>query len=419
MTSEGGIAQPAEAYVWVWLPGATEPVVAGRIEADGDIVSFNYGRSYLNRSGAIPLYLPELPLRPGRIRPEPGLRVAGCINDAGPDSWGQRIILARLRGPLTRDSDPADLGLITYLLQSGSDRIGGLDFQLSADNYEPRSGSATLDEMIRAADLVEAGEVLSPELDAALLHGSSIGGARPKVLLDDNERKLIAKLSSRSDPYAVVKAEGVAMELARRVGLAVPNTEVTRALNHDVLLVDRFDRTLVAGERKLMVSALTMLNLDELMGRYATYPDLADLIRARFTEPAQTLRELFSRIVFNICVGNIDDHARNHAAFWDGETLTLTPAYDLCPQLRSGTSASQLMAIGRDGSRDSQFRVCIAAADVYLLSTTEAREIIAHQVDVIESQWNGAADAARLTEADQTQLWRRQILNPYAFEDYH
>jgi serine/threonine-protein kinase HipA len=416
MTSEA--SQPTEAYVWIWLPTTSEPVIAGRIEAYGDVVSFNYGRSYLDRPDGIPLYLPELPLRPGRIQPDPGLRVAGCINDAGPDSWGQRVILARMRGPLTRDSDPADLGVITYLLESGSDRIGGLDFQASAERYVPRTASATLDEMVRAADLVEAGEPLSSDLDAALLHGSSIGGARPKVLLDDSGRKLIAKLSSRSDPYPVVKAEGVAMELARRAGLDVPNSEVTRALNHDVLLVERFDRTKVPGERRIMVSALTMLGLDELMGRYATYPDLADLIRARFTEPAKTLRELFSRIVFNICVGNFDDHARNHAAFWDGTTLTLTPGYDLCPQLRSNTSASQLMAIDRNGSRESQFRVCLGAADTYLLTTREAREIIAKQIDIIESQWSEAAAAARLTSADRYQLWHRQILNPYAFEGW-
>jgi serine/threonine-protein kinase HipA len=419
-TSDTSPGQPAEAYVWVWLPGATQPVVAGRLEAEGEVVFFNYGRSYLERPDAIPLYLPELPLRPGRIRPLPGLSVPGCVSDAGPDAWGKRVVLARLRGPLTRDSDPADLHTLTYLLESGSDRIGALDFQASPATYAPRWGAATLEELVRAADLVDAGAALSSALDAALLHGSSIGGARPKVLLDDTEngRKLIAKLSSRSDPYPVVKAEGVAMELARRVGLNVPDTRVTHALGHDVLLVERFDRTPVPGERRLMVSALTILELDEMAGRYATYPDLADQIRARFTEPAASLRELFSRVVFNVCVGNIDDHARNHAAFWDGEALTLTPAYDLCPQLRSGTEAAQAMAIGRDGSRQSQLRVCVEAADVFLLSAPQAREIVEHQVDVIASQWDDAADAARLTHADRAQLWQRQVLNPYALEGY-
>jgi serine/threonine-protein kinase HipA len=116
------------------------------------------------------------------------------------------------------------------------------------------------------------------------VRGTSIGGARPKALPDHGARKLIAKLSSKTDPYPVVKAEAVAMELGRRVGLEVPHTEVTSCPGRDVLLVERFDRTAITGQRRLAVWALTMLGLDEMMGRYATYPALADLIRQRFAK---------------------------------------------------------------------------------------------------------------------------------------
>jgi serine/threonine-protein kinase HipA len=413
MTSE-----PAEALVWAWLPGASEPVAAGRLETSGEIVYFTYGRSYLDRFGAIPLYLPELPLRQGRIRPPDGLTVAGCIRDAGPDAWGQRVVLQRRSGPLTAGSDTGDLGLLTYLLESGSDRIGALDFQASATAYEPRASDATLDEMVTAAERLEAGLPLPPLLATALLHGTSVGGARPKVLLNDGDRRLIAKLSSRSDPYPVVKAEAVAMELARRVGLDAARTEVAEALGHDVLLVDRFDRPEGGRHRRMLVSALTILNLDVMMARYATYYDLADAIRSRFAEPRQALRELFSRIIFNICVSNTDDHARNHAAFWDGKILTLTPAYDICPQPRSGGEATQSMAIRRDGYRYSQLAGCVAAAaDTYLLSKAEAKGIINHQVDTIRTEWDEAADVARLTSVERDRLWGRQILNPYALQD--
>jgi serine/threonine-protein kinase HipA len=409
---------PTEAFVWAWLPGASEPVVAGRLETSGEIVYFTYGRSYLDRPGSIPLYLPELPLRQGRIRPLAGLTVAGCIRDAGPDAWGQRVILQRHSGHLTEDSDTGDLSLLTYLLESGSDRIGALDFQTSATAFEARTSEATLDQMVTAAERLEAGLPLPPVLGTALLHGTSVGGARPKVLLSDADRRLIAKLSSRADPYPVVKAEAVAMELARRVGLDVARTEVTEALGHDVLLVDRFDRPEGGRHRRMVVSALTILNLDLMMARYATYYDLADAIRSRFTEPKQTLRELFSRIIFNICVSNTDDHARNHAAFWDGKILTLTPAYDICPQPRSGGEATQAMAIRRDGYRYSQLAGCIAAAtDTYLLSKAEAKDVIDHQVDTIRSEWDEAAEVARLTSVERDQLWGRQILNPYALED--
>lgn len=261
-------------------------------------------------------------MRTGRVRPGSGLSVAGCIADAGPDSWGQRVILARHLGHLNRNSDTGDLGALTYLLESGSDRIGGLDFQANSNSYRPRVGRASSAQMQDAADSLESGGQLSPELAEALLRGTSIGGARAKVLLDDGERKLIAKLGSTTDTYPVVNAEGVAMDLARRCGIDVAPTEVIRSLGHDVLLVERFDRKRGTGGRRLLVSALTMLGLDEMMGRYATYYDLADLIRQRFTEPAAMLRELFTRIVVNVCIGNIDDHARNHAAFWDGVALT-------------------------------------------------------------------------------------------------
>lgn len=414
MTSE-----PTEAFVWAWLPGAADPVIAGRLDKSGEIVHFTYGRSYLGRSDAISLYEPELPLRRGQLRPLAGLTAAGCIRDAGPNAWGQQVILAKHAGHLTADSDTGDLGLLTYLLESGSDRVGALDFQASATMYQARATSAAaLEELVTAAGLLESGQPLPPALEVALLRGTSVGGARPKVLLNDGGRRLIAKLSSRTDIYPVVKAEAVAMDLARRVGLDVPGTELIEVLGHDVLLVDRFDRPEDGRHRRMVVSALTILSLDVMMARYATYYDLADAIRSRFTEPRRTLRELFSRIVFNICVSNTDDHARNHAAFWDGENLTLTPAYDICPQPRAGGEATQAMAIRRDGYRYSPLACCLGAAtDTYLLSKTEAKNIIDHHVNIIRSQWHEAAEAARLTAAERSQLWGRQILNPYALQD--
>lgn len=411
MTSE----QPREAFAWVWLPGASDPVVAGRLDAVGDLVTFTYGRSYLAREEAIPLSLPELPLRRGRIDPLVG-EIAGCIADAGPDAWGQRMILNRRLGAGALDT--ADLHRLTYLLDSGSDRIGALDFQASASEYVPRwPDQASLDELARAAELVERGVPLPPALDSALLHGSSIGGARPKALLCDGERRLIAKFSSATDAYPVVKGEYLAMELARRAGIDAATVELTQALGRDALLIDRFDRP-GDGRRRLMVSALTILGLSEIEARYASYAALADEVRARFTEPARTLRELFARITFNVLVGNTDDHPRNHAAFWDGRALTLTPAYDVSPQPRAGGESAQVMAIGRDGFRMSQVAGCVERAATYLLSEGEAREIVDRQLDVVAGAWDELCDRAELTRIDRAYFWRRQFLNPYALEGY-
>lgn len=418
MTSEID-AQYVEAYVWVWLPEAAEPVVAGRLSRQGQQLVFNYGRSYLARSDAMPLYEPELPLRSGSIPLLPGLSMPGCIRDASPDAWGRRVLINRKLGLQGGDAALIELDELTYLLESGSDRIGALDFQRSSIQYVPRhSQQPSLEELLTAAEKVERGVPLSSELDQALLHGTSLGGARPKVLLDDGERKFIAKFSASNDLYSVVKAEFIAMRLAGKVGLDVASVHLRSVLGKDVLLIERFDRVISDSywRRRAMVSALTLFELDEMMAAYASYEKLAEIIRYRFKDPRATLRELFSRIVFNILCGNTDDHARNHAAFWDGEQLALTPAYDICPQSRSGQQASQAMLIlGAD--RTSQVGTCIAAASVFLLGEEEAIHIVNHQVSVIEHEWQATCDEAALSDVDRALFWRRQFLNPFAFQN--
>lgn len=410
----------SEAYVWIWLPGATQPVVAGLLSKQGQQgqqLVFNYGRSYLAREDAIALYEPELPLRAGAIPLIPGLSMPSCIRDASPDAWGRRVLINRKLGIKGMAAAEIELDELTYLLDSGSDRIGALDFQRSPTHYVPRhTQQPTLDELLIAAEKVERGVPLSPELDQALLHGSSLGGARPKVLLEDGERKFIAKFSASNDLYSVVKAEFIAMRLAHRAGLHVAPVQLRKALGKEVLLIERFDRVRhdCSWRRRAMVSALTLFELDEMMAAYASYEKLAELIRHRFKDAKATLRELFARIVFNILCGNTDDHARNHAAFWDGHQLELTPAYDICPQSRSSQQASQAMLI-HGAERNSQVTTCIAAASSFLLGREEAISIVNHQVSIVENEWQAVCDEANLSEVDRALFWRRQFLNPFAF----
>ena len=208
------------------------------------------------------------------------------------------------------------------------------------------------------------------------------------------------------------------MRLASLCGRNVANVSLPRSLLKDVLLVERFDRehSGAGWERKIMVSAPTLLALDEMMARYASYEDLAERVRHRFADAADTLRELFSRIVFNILCGNTDDHARNHAAFWDGETLRLTPAYDICPQNRTGNEATQAMLIVGD-DRMSRISSCLKAAMHFQLSAEEAVAIVEHQLTCIARYWDAVCNEAGLGATDRAFLWGRQFLNPYAFED--
>lgn len=409
----------AEAYVWIWLPNTTTPVVAGRLAQDGPNLVFNYGQSYLENKDRIAIYDKELPLQKGTLPLLSGLNIPGPIRDGAPDAWGRRVLINKKYGKLGSEIDPGSLSELTYLLESGSDRIGALDFQHSPQIYQPRGlDSISLEELVAAADLVEKGIPLPQDLDLALYHGSAIGGARPKALVEEAHTKYIAKFSSSSDTYSVIKAEFIAMRLAKLCGLDVANVKQVQAAHKDILLIERFDRVHSndGWQRKSMISALSLLALDENLARYASYQDLAEIIRKDFTDSNKTLKELFSRLVFNILVSNTDDHARNHAAFWDGNRLTLTPAYDICPQLRSGNIANQAMAI-KDDIRKSQLNSCLLAVDIFMLSKTEALEIIEKILSAIIDNWNTVCDEAKVSPVDKNLFANRQILNPYVFED--
>lgn len=341
-----------------------------------------------------------------------------CIRDAAPDAWGRRVIINKLLGKSTAITDRIELNELTYLLESGSDRIGALDFQHSPSEHVPRlAEQVSLEALLESAGRVERGILLEPGLDAALIHGSSIGGARPKALIEGRGVKYIAKFSSSSDCYNVIKAEYIAMKLAAIVGLQVAPVQWVRVSHKDILLVERFDREYTAHgwTRKCIVSALTLFGLDEMMARYASYEIFAEIIRHRFSQPQETLKELFSRLVFNILCGNTDDHARNHAAFWNGRKLSLTPAYDICPQGRSGNEASQAMLISGNNNL-SQLKTCLRAAPHFLLSQQHARDIFAHQQERITKHWDAVCDEVQLTDVDKKLLWNRQFLNPYSVE---
>jgi serine/threonine-protein kinase HipA len=425
--------QPRRAYVWVWLPGRTEPVFAGALEPrkgqtarsrsaqGGGPFDFAYSPAYLERPDAVSLYSPELPLEGGWQEPAEERSMAGCLRDAGPDSWGQRVIDDRLFGKRGPAASALDVDDLTYLLESGSNRIGALDFQISNTEYVARQTPATLDELHQAAQSFENG-TLTAELAVALTEGTAVGGARPKVIVTGVDgREYIAKLSLSTDPYPVVKAEAAGMDIARRVGISVPRTRIVQSMGRDVLLVERFDRP-GDGTRRMMVSALTLLGLSDFLGaRWSSYPELLDKLHQLAAPGAGSLgRALLERIIVNILIGNTDDHARNHAVFWNGRHVELTPAYDLCPQLRMGWEANQAMDIGRaassttQGTRASNRSTVIAAAVDYGVTRTEAADMFDRQVATIRAQWGEVVAFAELTKREADRLYGRQILNDYA-----
>lgn len=406
-----------EAYVWIWLPGKPAPVVAGRLYDAGQSPKrhfFAYGRSYLERPDAIPLSPYELPLQRGAQEPQGMNMMPACLRDGSPDAWGRRVLESKYGETSFTDID--------YLLLSRSDRIGALDFQASSSDYQARvTKTVTMAHLLQAADLVERRQPLPPDLEQAALHGSSIGGARPKALIEQEDKRLIAKFSTTSDSYDVVKAEYIAMRLAKACGLDVAEVKLTRCMDKDVLLVERFDRVAEEGDqlfRKHMLSALSLMLLDSMEARYASYIELTDRVRQLFIHPEATLRELFSRISFNILVGNTDDHARNHAAFWDGENLDLTPAYDICPQRRAGGEASQAMQIEGNRGNLSTLDNVRSVCSRFMLTHEQATDLINRQVRIIRAEWENVCNKAQLPQGERQRLWQGAIFNSFCFENW-
>jgi serine/threonine-protein kinase HipA len=400
-------------FVWIWLPGSTVPVVAGRIEKHGPLHYFTYGRSYRDRADAIALSPFELPLQPGTFEPVGMNTIHSCLRDAAPDAWGRRVVGYQYPGLVADELD--------YLLLSGSDRIGALDFQVSATEYVPReSDHPKLDDLLQAAELLEADRPLPPELERALLRGTSIGGARPKALIDHDGKHFIAKFSSSNDVYPVVKAEYISMRLATLAGLSTAKVSLASSLGKDILMVERFDRadTDAGKVRRSMLSGLSLLALNEMEARYASYSDLADRIRQRFAEPQTTLVELFKRLVFNVLVGNTDDHARNHSAFWDGRHLELTPAYDICPQLRIGQEATQAMGIGGTAGNAATLANVLSVCGKFQLTESDAGMLIEQLIATVEDNWVKVCDEAALAVIERDRLWGRALLNPYCFQGW-
>jgi len=409
-----------EAFVWIWLPGEVKPVVAGKLTQNGKALVFNYGQSYLERPNKISIYEPELPLKPGFLPLAGNLTMPGCIRDGSPDAWGRRVLINKKYGATGAAIDQYQMDELTFLLESGSDRIGALDFQESPTEYKPRLAQhASLEELLTSAEKVEKGIPLTQALDQALFHGSPIGGARPKALIEDKKKKYIAKFSSTSDFFSVIKAEFIAMRLAQIAGLDVAHVKLEQSSQKDVLLIERFDRvpTEKGWQRKSMVSALTIFEFNEMTdARYASYELLAEKIRHSFYNGSKTLKELYARLIVNILVGNTDDHARNHAAFWDGKMLKLTPAYDICPQPRTGGEASQAMLI-HNNNRMSQLRECIVAAAQFQLSRKVAIELVEEIASIIIDNWKATCEESQLSPIDRKMLSSHQFFNPFAFEN--
>lgn len=333
-----------EVEVVVSLRG--DDALAGRLwshrSRGQESATFSYEESYLGLEGAYELD-PRLPLVGGPQQTAEGQAMFAAFSDCAPDSWGRRLIKRSERRRAEAEGRTArSIGEIDYLLGVRDDlRQGALRFR------DPESGEYLAMESTGVPDLVELPRLLNaterlerdeadePELKALLRGGSSLGGARPKAhVREQNGRVAIAKFPSEAkDEWDVMAWESVALTLAADAGIGVPHSSLHRVDGKSVLIVDRFDR---AGELRIgYVSAMTMLEASD--GDQGSYLEIADVIERNSPTTEKDLAELWRRIAFSVLISNTDDHLRNHgflrstSAGW-----SLSPAFDLNPDPEPG-----------------------------------------------------------------------------------
>lgn len=358
MTSE------REAFVHIQLPGKLDTVPAARLAVqtlpDGTSIGrFRYGDRYLARPDAVALDPFALPLAAQVFEFTALKGIPGAVRDASPDAWGRRVIEHQLARA------PADLSEIDYLLHGPQDGAGYLSFGLSPVPPVPRrpyNRTHQLADLIATAEAIEEGRATSAQLLERMAPATSLGGARPKVTIEDGEVLWLGKFPEKADRVNLQRIEHATLKLAEGCGLAVAASRIEPVGAQEVLLVRRFDREHIAGGylRYGLVSALTALGIDEghLDRTRWSYPLLADQLRRWSEKPREDCAELFRRMVFNAAITNNDDHPRNHALLRTARGWRLSPAYDLVPvPLVSQERRDLAMTAGQFGRAASRYNL--------------------------------------------------------------
>jgi len=400
------------AYVYLQLPQSLEVVTAGFYELDFPqgvpTGSFVYNPAYLQRADAVPLDPYELPLAPRRVQTVKLKGIFGPLRDASPDAWGRRII--------EKHTGRTDLTEVDYLLHSPEDRAGALSF--GRDKVPPApirkfNQVIQLEALLAGAEQFmedeAAGKPGVPEQMLELLQpGTSMGGARPKNVVEDGEGLWLAKFPDKSDKWNNARVEGAMLALAQECGLRVARHRIEHVAGKDVLLVQRFDRTLTADGylRHRMVSGLTALGAEDSHGDRAkwSYLLLADELRRRSTRPAQDLEELFRRMVFNALISNTDDHPRNHALIAPTDKWELSPAYDLTPNPLTSVEKRDLAMTCGIYNRYANRANVLSQHGQFKLSLEHAAAIVDQLQQVVAARWHTTLRQQGTTPADCDKL---------------
>ena len=370
-------------YLW-WLGEPLAPQLVGvlrwvrRAQHQHAGVSLRYTSSWLAHGFALS---EDLPLHNAEFFPVAPDAAAGAIDDARPGRWGERVIRFVIK--------PQRLSTLDYLYFAGDNRVGALGVSESADLYAPyRLGVlpelADVQQMHDVIRRVEANEPLESTLLHLVTPGATLGGAKPKALLQMDGVEWVLKFAEKGDVVDVGLIEHASMTLAAKAGIDVCETHAlaylqTGQIKHAVA-VRRFDRA--GGHRLHCISAHVGLRA---AGADYGYPEMALLMR-RLGESsglAYVGEQFFRRMVFNIFIDNTDDHEKNHMFIGQENRLKLAPAFDVLPTLQS--LGVQSIRVGKTGA-DSNLSNALSEHKLFGLSLLRARQL-AQEVVAAVNEW--------------------------------
>ena len=366
-----------------------------------DSYSFSFHDEWLREHGD--LFLSEdLNNYPGMQYTQPGKDIFGCFSDALPDRWGRTLLLRREQIAASEEGRPVRrLSSFDFLI--GIDdfsRMGGFRFKEERDgDFINMNESLKIPPLADVRDLIAASMEIEKSEEENLLPakkwiaqlvqpGSSLGGARPKASVIGEDKTLyVAKFPSRKDDYDAGLWEYFAHLLAKKAGINAAGTKVLSVgEKYHTLLSKRFDRT---SERRRIhfASAMTLLRLSD--GDNATtghgYLDIVDFILQNCTNVEANLQELYRRVAFNICIGNSDDHFRNHGFLLTAKGWTLSPAYDMNPTLNEYQSL-----LVTSTSNKADLGLLLEASDEYMIGRKVAEGIVREVVNTV-NDWRSLA----------------------------
>lgn len=376
----------------------------GRVRKGRESATFEYATSWLAYASHFALE-PALTLGPGPFHTTPGKPLFGAIGDSAPDRWG-RVLMRRAERRWTGHvgKTPRTLMEIDYLLGVDDEaRQGALRFaRQEGGPFLAEQGATRIPPLVDLPQLLSAAEHVVDDSDSdqdlrlLLAPGSSLGGARPKASVRDRDGHLaIAKFPHKDDEINAVLWEGVALRLAAKSGISVPDWRIETVLNKPVLLLRRFDRA--PDGRIPFVSAMSMLGATDNESR--SYLEFVDVLRRYGASPIRDMHELWRRIVFSIMISNTDDHLRNHAFLYTSpDGWRLAPAYDLNPvpadiKPRVLTTAIDL----DDGSASLDLAMSVAG---YFELDKKQSNTIAAEVGMAVKTWREEAARLGLTRAE-------------------